>query len=76
MALFLLFGRRELSKETNFSSYIAVGMWHHYLNFLDKDFLEDFWPTLDKAIEFTLSGQTEHGDFFGLKTQQIGWMIL
>ena len=54
-------------KETNFSSYIAVGLWHHYLNFPDKDFLNDLWPILDKAIEFTLSGQTEHGDFFWAK---------
>ena len=60
-------------KETNFSSYIAVGLWHHYLNFLDKDFLNDLWPILDKAIEFTLSGQTEHGDFFWAKGSD-GWL--
>ena len=42
-------------KETNFSSYIAVGMWHHYLNFNNKSFLKDYWPVLDSAIEFTLS---------------------
>ena len=32
----------NLLKETNFSSYIAVGMWHHYLNFKDKEFLRRF----------------------------------
>ena len=54
-------------KETNFSSYIAVGMWHHYLNFREKDFLLEFWPVLDKAIKFTLSAQTENGDIFWAK---------
>jgi len=54
-------------KETNFSSYIAVGMWHHFMNFNDKDFLNEFWPVLDAAIEFTLLAQSEDGDFFWAK---------
>ena len=64
---------KNLLKETNFSSYIAVGMWHHYLNFSDKNFLETFWPVLDLAIEFTLSAQTEHGDFFWAKEKN-SWL--
>jgi len=64
---------KNLLKETNFSSYIAVGMWHHYLNFSDKNFLENFWPVLDLAIEFTLSAQTEHGDFFWAKEKN-SWL--
>jgi hypothetical protein len=42
-------------------------MWHHFINFNDKNFLNDFWPVLDKAIEFTLSAQSEYGDFFWAK---------
>ena len=64
---------KNLLKETNFSSYIAVGMWHHYLNFLDRSFLEDFWPVLDSAIEFTLSAQTEYGDFLWAKEKN-SWL--
>ena len=60
-------------KETNFSSYIAVGMWHHYKNFKDKNFLDEFWPVLDAAIEFTLSAQSEHGDFFWAKDNK-NWL--
>ena len=60
-------------KETNFSSYIAVGMWHHYLNFKDKKFLRRFWPSLDLAIKFTLSGQTKHGDISWAKDQE-NWL--
>ena len=64
-----LFHAAEINdlKETNFSSYIAVGMWHHFSNFNDKNFLNEFWPVLDAAIEFTLSAQTKHGDFFWAK---------
>ena len=67
-----LFHSAEINnlKETNFSSYIAVGMWHHFINFNDKNFLNDFWPVLDKAIEFTLSAQSEHGDFFWAKDKK------
>ena len=60
-------------KETNFSSYIAVGMWHHFSNFNDKNFLNEFWPVLDAAIEFTLAAQTEHGDFFWAKDNK-NWL--
>ena len=60
-------------KETNFSSYIAVGMWHHFRNFKDKNFLREFWPVLDEAIKFTLSAQTEHGDFFWAKDNE-NWL--
>ncbi len=60
-------------KETNFSSYIAVGMWHHFKNFKDKNFLDEFWPVLDAAIEFTLSAQSEHGDFFWAKDNK-NWL--
>ena len=60
-------------KETNFSSYIAVGMWHHFKNFNDKNFLDEFWPVLDAAIEFTLSAQSEHGDFFWAKDNE-NWL--
>jgi len=60
-------------KETNYSSYIAVGMWHHFLNFNNVDFLNEFWPVLDSAIEFTLSAQSKHGDFFWAKDKD-NWL--
>ncbi len=61
-------------KETNFVSYIACGMWHHYLNYKDKNFLKEFWPNLDAAIEFCLSGQTNYGDILWAKNTQGEWM--
>jgi len=70
-----LFHSAEINnlKETNFSSYIAVGMWHHFKNFNKKDFLNEFWPVLDAAIEFTLSAQSRHGDFFWAKDSK-NWL--
>lgn len=49
-------------RETNFVAYVATGVWHHYLITGDMDFLEELWPTIEKAIGFVLYLQTEHGD--------------
>ena len=48
--------------ETNFAAYICVGSWHFYLVTKDKGFLEEYFPVLDKAMEFVTSLQTQHGD--------------
>ena len=49
---------------TNFSSYIATGLWHHYLIFKDEQFLNEMLPSLSKAIDFVISMQTENGDIY------------
>jgi len=49
-------------RETNFVAYIATGVWHHYLVSADADFLRELWPTVERAIGFVLSLQTEHGE--------------
>ncbi len=49
-------------RETNFVAYFATGVWHHYLITEDVEFLQAMWPTMEKAIEFVLLLQTEHGD--------------
>lgn len=49
-------------RETNFVAYIATGVWHHYLICEDRDFLQAMWSTVQKAIDFVLSLQTEHGE--------------
>ena len=48
--------------ETNFAAYISVGIWHFYLVTKDKDFLEEYFPVIDKAMEFVTSMQTQYGD--------------
>ncbi|WP_101758408.1 prenyltransferase/squalene oxidase repeat-containing protein [Oceanicoccus sp. KOV_DT_Chl] len=49
-------------RESNFVAYVATGVWHHYLITKNKNFLNAMWPTVEKAIEFVLSLQSEHGD--------------
>jgi hypothetical protein len=49
-------------RESNFVAYIATGVWHHYKVTGDRDFLRDMWNTVDRAIGFVLSLQTEHGE--------------
>ena len=51
-------------KETNFSAYIATGLWHYYLIFEDKNFLKFMLPTITKSVNFVTSMQTEHGDIY------------
>ena len=51
-------------RETNFSAYIATGLWHHYLIFQDEQFLNEMLPTLSKAIDFVISMQTENGEIY------------
>jgi len=49
-------------RETNFVAYIATGIWHHFLVTEDREFLRALWPAVNKAIDFVLSLQTEHGE--------------
>ena len=49
-------------RESNFVAYIATGVWHHYLITHNKNFLKRMWPTVERAVEFVLSLQSEHGD--------------
>ncbi|AJE85899.1 MULTISPECIES: prenyltransferase/squalene oxidase repeat-containing protein [Streptomyces] len=55
----------DRSCETNFTAYIAVGVWHHYLATGDDTFLDRMWPVVARAMEFVLGLQQPGG--------QIGW---
>jgi hypothetical protein len=45
----------DLSRESNFCAYVAVGAWHHHLSTGDDAFLEEIWPTVVRAMSFVLS---------------------
>lgn len=49
-------------RETNFSAYMAVGVWHHWLATGDEDFLAEMWPPVRRAVDFVLSLQTSGGE--------------
>ncbi|MDP9068711.1 MAG: prenyltransferase [Actinomycetota bacterium] len=53
------------TRDSNFSSYVAFGSWHHFLATGDRCFLELMWPVIERALEFTLALQ--------LRTGAIAW---
>jgi len=53
-----------LAKDTNHSSYVATGMWQHYLATKDIDFLRQMWPMLESGIGFCLSLQQPTGEVY------------
>ncbi|HEU65376.1 MAG TPA: prenyltransferase, partial [Chloroflexi bacterium] len=65
---------QDLTKDTNFSTYIATGMWFHYLATRDPDFLRYMWPTVEKGINFALSLQQPSGEiYWGLSENNEVW---
>ncbi|MCL6416516.1 hypothetical protein MIB92_12725 [Aestuariirhabdus sp. Z084] len=57
-------------RETNFVAYVATGIWHHYLVSADKAFLVQYYPMVQRAIDFVLSYQTEYGDIYWAVDEQ------
>jgi len=54
----------DLARDSNFSSYIASGLWYHYQSTGDTGFLEEMWLTVEKAIAFALSLQQPTGEVY------------
>ena len=48
--------------DANCVGYVAAAVWHHWLLFGDRGFLETMWPTVEAAIEFVLDLQTPRGE--------------
>jgi hypothetical protein len=51
----------DFTRDTNMSTYVALGSWHHYLLTRDRRFLERMWPTVARAVEFAFALQGEEG---------------
>ena len=52
----------DITRDTNMSSYIAVGVFHYYLITGDITFLKEMWQTVKAAINFTLGMQAPGGE--------------
>jgi hypothetical protein len=48
--------------DSNHVAYIATGVWHHFLITREKNFLKRMWPTVEAAVQFVLSLQTDYGE--------------
>ena len=53
---------KDPALDTNVTSYIANGVWHHYLVTGDTAYLRQLWPTVEAAIDFALDFQRETGE--------------
>ena len=54
----------DFARDTNHSSYLALGLWYHYLATGDVDFIGQMWPTIEKGIAFTLGLQQPTGEIY------------
>jgi hypothetical protein len=51
-------------KESNFSSYVAVGAFHHYLITRDIKFLKAMWHTVSQGIQYAINLQAPEGEIY------------
>jgi hypothetical protein len=54
----------ETHKVSHSISYIAVGVWHHYLSTGDSPFLQKMWPSVRSAIDFVLGMTGPNGEIY------------
>ena len=45
----------ERKLDTNVCAYIATGVWHHFRCTSDQKFLDDLWPTVERALDWVLA---------------------
>jgi hypothetical protein len=47
--------------DSNFSGYLAVGLWHHWLVRGDLDFVRELWPSVRAGLDWVVSLQEPFG---------------
>jgi hypothetical protein len=57
----------EPGGESNHAAYVAVGVWHELLVTGDEGFAELMWPTVRRAVDFTLGLQTARGEIIWIR---------
>lgn len=48
--------------DSNFSAYLAVGIWHHYTITGDERFAQELWPTVRAGLDFVVDMQAPTGE--------------
>ncbi|GAA1479308.1 prenyltransferase [Nocardioides aestuarii] len=51
----------DASGETNMASYLAVGVWHHWLVRRDLAFVKEYWPVVRAGLDWAVSMQLPFG---------------
>ncbi|MDJ0770672.1 MAG: prenyltransferase/squalene oxidase repeat-containing protein [Ilumatobacter sp.] len=47
--------------DTNVCAYIATGVWHHWRCTGDRGFVDNLWPTVERALDWVLSLRRRDG---------------
>jgi hypothetical protein len=45
----------EPKLDTNVCAYVATGVWHHWRCTADRSFVDNLWPTVERALDWVLS---------------------
>lgn len=53
--------RSTLVLDSNAATYVATGVWHHYLCTDDIGALHELWPVVERGIDFTIDLQMPDG---------------
>ena len=61
----------DKTRDTNISTYIAVGVYHYYLITKDIDFLNRMWGPICAAMEFAISLQAPTGEIYWAKSPKM-----
>lgn len=54
----------DTTRDANFSSYIAVGVYHHFLITGSDSFLGSMWPAVSAGIDYALNLQAPGGEIY------------
>ena len=52
----------DSTKDSNISSYMAVGVYHFFLITHDVTFVHRFWPVVEKGVDYAVSLQADSGE--------------
>jgi len=67
---------QDLTRDSNHSAYLAVGLWYHYLATGDLEFIRQMWSTVEKGISFTLGLQQPTGEiYWALSKKNIAYPV-
>lgn len=61
----------DKTRDTNITTYVAVGVYHYYLITRDLDFLRTMWPVVQGAIDFALELQAPGGEIYWAKSPEL-----
>lgn len=60
----------DYTKDANLSSYMAVGVFHHYLVTDDVSFLRAMWPTVKGGIDYAVDLQAPTGEIYWARNRE------